>query len=810
MNIYLVTDLALILFSVIILTRNGKLRFYHPGTMLLLFHIFSNTFRYWSVLGGANLAFESSVIQGASLEELDRALLLADVALFACTIAIVIADNTPVRSRSVVEVHPLNDRIFKAIMVFTIPLGLVGAVTSLYIPTVKRRIADVEASSSLNFADLTSTWFGLSLLALVYFKGFKWKYLIPLFIYLGIIAIQGYHRYRLVLPCMFLLITYLYYNHRKWPKRIHLVALFTFTFIAIPLKQIGTAIQQGKGLTNIVDIVEQSMKSSTSGNSDDQVFFDQYAMTLTEIDRKEAIYYGSTITPLFTLPIPRSSWKEKPKLNQWQDDISTSARPFSTIGSIGTIYGEAYANFRIFGVAVIPALLFFLLTRWYKRVKDRNIFDMSKFFYSLIFVCMIQVMRDGVDFTNHFPGVKQFAIVFNLVFAPRVCKIQNYTVSQLMRRIILVGILPPPYNGQSVAFRVLVDALEKGNLDFKVIDISGSLKSRHNKETPIFRALDYLFILSKLFRACLNTQALVYIQVSQSRNGFWRDILINRVCKLFNSRIVAHMHGGNFDGFYESQGRRMKGLIQEELTKYDKIIVLSENLKKMYDFQPIIRDRIVSIPNGISSPVKHDFAKNIKQEKTFNILYLSNLIETKGYLVLLKSLSILKASGVSFSAFFCGQFSTSSDHSLYNNPDDARVDFFRLVSEYNLDAEVIFKGVVTGTEKEGILQAAHFFVLPTQYVNEGQPISIIEAMRVGCVIITTNYRAIPEMIEDGETGFLLNHISPEEIARLIMLCISNPDLFAKISSATIRKYKENFTEQIHGSNMLKLLRELAH
>ena len=48
------------------------------------------------------------------------------------------------------------------------------------------------------------------------------------------------------------------------------------------------------------------------------------------------------------------------------------------------------------------------------------------------------------------------------------------------------------------------------------------------------------------------------------------------------------------------------------------------------------------------------------------------------------------------------------------------------------------------------------FMLPTRYPNEGQPISILEAMGNGMTIITTNHAGIPDIVEDGVNGFVID------------------------------------------------------
>lgn len=369
--------------------------------------------------------------------------------------------------------------------------------------------------------------------------------------------------------------------------------------------------------------------------------------------------------------------------------------------------------------------------------------------------------------------------------------------------------MPPPFNGQSIAFKALIKHLTKANIPYQIINISGNFTTSSKQWTVIKRGIDYISILVTLFLKCLSGKNILYVQVAQSRNGFRRDVWINRIAQLFDSKIIGHLHGGNFNGFYEAQDQQTKDLIKKELLKYSKIIVLSNNLKRMYDFQPIIHDRIISIPNGIDMPINLP-PKNIDSARPINILYISTLIESKGYLVVLESLLLLKKSNIHFKATFCGEFDISNDQTRFINLEEARENFFNKIKEYNLENEVRYNGVVTGTKKENLFAAAHFFVLPTQYINEGQPISIIEAMRTGCVVISSNYRAIPEMINHGITGFLLDDILPLEIANLIIYCKNNSEAFSAISKNATEYYNTHFTEAVHGQKMIELLQHYSN
>lgn len=88
-----------------------------------------------------------------------------------------------------------------------------------------------------------------------------------------------------------------------------------------------------------------------------------------------------------------------------------------------------------------------------------------------------------------------------------------------------------------------------------------------------------------------------------------------------------------------------------------------------------------------------------------------------------------------------------------------------LVSEYGLVENISFSGGVPNTEVYKHLAKNNIYILMSK--NEGLPISILEAMRVGLPIISTNVAGIPECIDEGYNGFLLEPDNEEQLADLL-------------------------------------------
>ncbi len=96
----------------------------------------------------------------------------------------------------------------------------------------------------------------------------------------------------------------------------------------------------------------------------------------------------------------------------------------------------------------------------------------------------------------------------------------------------------------------------------------------------------------------------------------------------------------------------------------------------------------------------------------------------------------------------------------------------------------------TTDEPSRYLKAFDIFLCTSRY--EGCPYAILEALSAGLPIISTNVGGIPEMITDGQTGFLVNGDDCRGIVDKIRLLANNPDIRHIFSSRAKRDCYNNF------------------
>lgn len=365
-------------------------------------------------------------------------------------------------------------------------------------------------------------------------------------------------------------------------------------------------------------------------------------------------------------------------------------------------------------------------------------------------------------------------------------------------------------NGQSMMFQLLVDEVHHRNIKTIIVDIGVSAFSNKNRVSgkfSILKALDYIIILTKLlFILLFNQKQTVYVTTAQSKVGFIRDYFIILFARFFNSKIIAHQFGANYSGFYNSQTPFLQKKIKQTLSKVDKLVVEGDYTKAQFSFLPNYESIVYSLPNGLPEKIESSKieAKTLDVTQPIKMFYLSNLIESKGFWDVLEAVNLLvNEEKINVEVVFAGKFLDAVDDQIFPNAEEAKKAFFSYIEEKNLQKKVLYFEGLYAKAKAEEFKKSHFFLLPSYYINEGQPVSVLEALAYGCVPIVTEYRLIPSMV-NKQNGFFVNPKSPIEIVTIIKNLSKNPDLYATYSQSAIDYYLNNFTADKYTEKLIHL------
>ena len=177
----------------------------------------------------------------------------------------------------------------------------------------------------------------------------------------------------------------------------------------------------------------------------------------------------------------------------------------------------------------------------------------------------------------------------------------------------------------------------------------------------------------------------------------------------------------------------------------------------------------------------------------FSCLQVSNLIELKQIPVTIRAFEKIHR-----------QYPQARLTIIGRGPDRQMLE--ELCEELKISDAVTFTGQLQHPEVMAHMAKTQFYIMPS--VREGLPISYLEAMGMGCVIVGTATEGIAEVVEDGVKGFLVQPGDFETIAHQVCDCIANPEKMQKIAREG-KKTAENMTWNHNAQKLLALFEELS-
>ncbi len=224
------------------------------------------------------------------------------------------------------------------------------------------------------------------------------------------------------------------------------------------------------------------------------------------------------------------------------------------------------------------------------------------------------------------------------------------------------------------------------------------------------------------------------------------------------------------------------------LKKTDFTIAVSDaNREMLLKLYPQVKNKITTVHNGIDleefrQPLIH-FANQHRlmiRQKLFNagpqdfvIISVAALHERKGLKYLLEAFAKVAEKKENAKLAIVGE-----------GPE--RKNLEKLIKNLRIDNKVVLTGVQNEIAK--LLKSADLFVLPS--IKEAFGLAVVEAMDAGIPIIGSNTGGIPEIIENGKTGNLVEPRDAQGLADKILELMENPPLCQKLTYVASHEVKK--------------------
>jgi glycosyltransferase involved in cell wall biosynthesis len=345
-------------------------------------------------------------------------------------------------------------------------------------------------------------------------------------------------------------------------------------------------------------------------------------------------------------------------------------------------------------------------------------------------------------------------------------------------KILFILHFPPPVHGSAVIGGFIKESdFINSRYETRYINLSTSFTVDEIGKGWIRKISRYIDILIQVRRQLsLFRPGLCYFTPMSKGIGFYKDFLVIAMVRLYGVKLVYHFHN---KGVKTREGRFIDDRLYRLAFRNTDVILLSRLLyPDISKYCPFNRVHICQ--NGIPASVQPGTSAG--GDGVPVILFLSNLLRSKGVFVLLESCKILAERNVAFKCIIAGG---DGDLTVAGLESYAR--------QMGLENRVVFPGKCIGAAKEDLFINSDIFVLPTYYFNECMPLVLLEAMKYSLPVVSTFEGAIPELVDDGVTGFLVPQKDPFLLADRIENLIGDKVLREEMGNKGFIKFNGSFT-----------------
>lgn len=365
-------------------------------------------------------------------------------------------------------------------------------------------------------------------------------------------------------------------------------------------------------------------------------------------------------------------------------------------------------------------------------------------------------------------------------------------------KILVVGQTPPPYMGQAM----MIDRLVKAQFDNIEIhhvrmSFSDSIKAigRFNSK-KVFHLFEIAWKMLAL-RFGKHIDTLYYPPAGPNRTPIIRDIILLGITRMFFKRVIYHFRAAGISDYLMQQPRFFRYLAQKAYGSPEVSIQLSA--LNPADGKYFNSSRVCIIPNGLEDAALPYLPLQRNQQSVVNILFVGVLREDKGVSMVIEAARLLKQQACNFQVTILGEFVSSEYEQAV----------FSKLKEYDLEEQVHFLGVKTGADKWHHYQQAHIFCFPSYFESESFGNVVVEAMMFELPVVSTQWRGIPDIVVEGETGYLVPIQSPEAVADRLSTLIADPLLREKMGKIGRERYLRSYSLQRHLKAMEEALETAA-
>ena len=244
-------------------------------------------------------------------------------------------------------------------------------------------------------------------------------------------------------------------------------------------------------------------------------------------------------------------------------------------------------------------------------------------------------------------------------------------------------------------------------------------------------------------------------------------------CPIVNTiHVIQHLSSGIRNMYYRTLDNFTSRFCQ-------KVITVSDAVKRDLLKQGLEEDKLITVPNGIeespASPTHRVASPSGENDKIVGLV--GRIAPLKGHDDFITAAKILMSSNPGVKFLIVGEDIAHGGRYLNNLKERVKKD--------GLEGHVVFTGFVKSIKDV----MADFAVLTLPAWEEPFGLVILEAMSLGVPVVATNAGGIPEIIKDNENGLLIPPRSPGKLSEAILKILNNKNLATRLAQEGLNTVK---------------------
>lgn len=334
-------------------------------------------------------------------------------------------------------------------------------------------------------------------------------------------------------------------------------------------------------------------------------------------------------------------------------------------------------------------------------------------------------------------------------------------------KVLFVGAFKPAINGtqggQLVACTSLLNSVAASKVNWVLLDTTATTNQHRSFFSRLLKALKRLVVF--YYHLCFSRVDTVLLFCS---SGFsFREKGVMAIwAKRFGKRVVLAPRSG----LIKNDIAKSKAFRQQLIKVFKHLDVL---LCQGPAWQTYYRE--ISGNENLNYQVVHNWIdldkyplveRSFKEKDNTKVLFLGWITANKGVFDILSAAEVLADENITF---------------MLGGDGDAYAALAEEIAKRKLQQQIRLLGWIRGNDKNRQLEDADIFILPSY--REGYPNALIEAMACSLPVVASRVGSIPDLVTDGQNGFLIEAGEPAALAKHLKNLHHNNDLRKKLGTA---------------------------